>query len=458
MELRKLINYLDDREELVRIRKPVDPRYEMAAILLEMEKRQDQTVLFENVTGREAMAVGNLYNSPKRILYSLGTGKELTSGEARRALKDTLRRSFGQKLKEKEFVTKEAPSQELVWRDEKAMGALLPAPLYIEDENEPYITAAVLFVGTGDGGIATQVVQVQAKKDGKMALSAGSPPLSVLFEEAARHQQALEAVLAIGVPGELMLAAVAPPALAGTDKITLAAVLRGEPLPVFRGKTVSIPLPAEAEYIIEGLVRPWMKMEIGPYSSYYKTWFKSGNACEMEVTAFAHRKDPFYENILPDSQETLTLVAIPTEIALEKLISDFVPGGADVYLRSGSCAHNAVVAVGADGAAKAREIIELLLKEKFLLKKVILVDRDIDPEDPFAVEWALAARVQADRDVVVLSNQTGSPLDPSAAAGGITAKLGIDATAAATGERFARAGLPAEILEKVRQQWDGYFV
>jgi len=61
------------------------------------------------------------------------------------------------------------------------------------------------------------------------------------------------------------------------------------------------------------------------------------------------------------------------------------------------------------------------------LKQVIVVDSDIDPDNPSEVEWAIATRFQADEDLIIIRNVRGSTLDPSSR-DGLTAKMGIDAT------------------------------
>ena len=140
---------------------------------------------------------------------------------------------------------------------------------------------------------------------------------------------------------------------------------------------------------------------------------------------------------------------------MEKIIAGLIKAEAEVYMPPGGCAHNAVVSVRQSGSYQIREMIGHLLKLPFLIKNIIVVDSDIEPDDPRGVEWSLAARVQADRDLVVLSGERGSPLDPSAEAGGLTAKLGIDATAKK--QRFPSNRLDSEILHKVIKNLDLYF-
>jgi 2,5-furandicarboxylate decarboxylase 1 len=79
------------------------------------------------------------------------------------------------------------------------------------------------------------------------------------------------------------------------------------------------------------------------------------------------------------------------------------------------------------------------------LKHVVVVDDDIDVFDPAEVEWAIATRVQGDKDVMIISNARAKPLDPSLPQGyGVVptgAKVGIDAT--------MPEGIPREYYERI---------
>jgi UbiD family decarboxylase len=452
MEFRSLINTLIDQGEMVKINRKIDPRNEMAAILLEMENRGNKAVLFENIAGKTGMAVGNVYTTAERILLSLEIPREIEGENPRKQLKKILQNLEHNYVDHDPYVlVPREPDQFLQLEDVNNLGDLLSAPLYIEDKDEPYINAAVLMVSDGSK-FTTQVVQVQSKKNGVLAISAVSPPMTELFEEFAQRRQKLEATLSIGVASELMLAAIMPPALAGVDKLKAAALLGKRPLPMFSGRVLSMPVPVEAEYVIEGFIKPWVTTEIGPYISYYKTPYVSKRACMFETAAVTYRKNPIYQSILSDGEETITLVALLTEISLEKELKELVKDDVEVYLRPGGCLHNAVVAVGREGARKAREIIDFLLKKPFLLKNVIIIDNALDPQNSCDVEWALAARTQSDNDVIIILDQFGSPMDPSAGEGGRTAKFGINATLP-PGQNLARSFIPREVIAKVKQEW-----
>jgi UbiD family decarboxylase len=79
------------------------------------------------------------------------------------------------------------------------------------------------------------------------------------------------------------------------------------------------------------------------------------------------------------------------------------------------------------------------------LKHAVVVDTDINVFNPEEVEWAIATRFQADKDLMVIPNARGSTLDPSAnQETGLTTKLGVDATRplSKSREKFERAEIP----------------
>ncbi len=84
-------------------------------------------------------------------------------------------------------------------------------------------------------------------------------------------------------------------------------------------------------------------------------------------------------------------------------------------------------------------------------KHVFVVDSDIDIYDPLSVEWAMATRFQADRDLIVMDLEPGSSLDPSAEPGTkMTTKIGFDLTkpVGEVAAKFERAVFPDVDLRK----------
>jgi 2,5-furandicarboxylate decarboxylase 1 len=116
----------------------------------------------------------------------------------------------------------------------------------------------------------------------------------------------------------------------------------------------------------------------------------------------------------------------------------------DINVTLGGCAFwHAVISIKKQpGEAKNALLAALSVMD---LKHVVVVDDDIDVFDPMDVEWAIATRVQGDRDIMIVSNARAKPLDPSLPQGfGVVptgAKVGIDAT--------IPEGIPREHYERI---------
>jgi len=92
------------------------------------------------------------------------------------------------------------------------------------------------------------------------------------------------------------------------------------------------------------------------------------------------------------------------------------------------------------------------------MKHIFVFDYDIDIMSPEEVEWAIATRVQADKDVFIIPNTFGLRLDPSASPEGVTAKMFVDATKSKDFRSERLALPPEEIWQEVRKNWNSYFV
>ena len=112
---------------------------------------------------------------------------------------------------------------------------------------------------------------------------------------------------------------------------------------------------------------------------------------------------------------------------------------------------HAVVQIEKRSPDDGRQAIEAAFRGHTSLKHVVVVDADVDPFNPAEVEWAIATRFQADRDLVVLSEQPSSSLDPSAhhtpGQKSRTSKMGLDATIPWGAERAGFVRVPYESVD-----------
>jgi len=126
--------------------------------------------------------------------------------------------------------------------------------------------------------------------------------------------------------------------------------------------------------------------------------------------------------------EHLLLGGIPREATLLEHLQRSFPSVRDVRLtRGGTCRYHLVVKVDKASDGEPKNIIMGAFGGHYDVKQVVVIDMDVDIDDPNEIEWAIATRFQADRDLVVVSGAQGSKLDPSTD-DGISAKMGLDAT------------------------------
>ena len=112
---------------------------------------------------------------------------------------------------------------------------------------------------------------------------------------------------------------------------------------------------------------------------------------------------------------------------LEHLQRSF-PSVRDVRLtRGGTCRYHLAIKIDKTSEGEPKNIVMAAFGAHYDIKQVVVVDMDVDIDDPNEIEWAVATRFQADRDLLIVSGAQGSKLDPSARAG-ISAKMGLDAT------------------------------
>jgi 2,5-furandicarboxylate decarboxylase 1 len=226
------------------------------------------------------------------------------------------------------------------------------------------------------------------------------------------------------------------------DEIAVAGALCGRPLPVVKAVSQDLLIPAETEIVLEGRVLPDVTVTEGPFGEFVGYLSPADQAPVIEVTALTHRDKPIYHAINGYGRETIMLRKYVLEASLLKVLKSAVPIVVDAEMTAGGLHRfHAVVQVKKmtpqhDGLQRNAMFAAFgALKD---LDLVIVVDEDIDIRDPHDVEYALATRMEASRDLIVMPAARGHEY-VRVSENGIRAKLGIDATVPfAEKSRFAR--------------------
>ena len=341
--------------------------------------------------------------------------------------------------------TANAPAQEVVHRDVD-LAKLLPVPTHNEHDGGAYIAAGIMIVRnpkTGKQNVSIHRCQLTGpSRLGVLVL----PRHTFAFHRMAeREGQPLDAAIVIGVDPLTLLASQAIVPI-DHDELEVAGALHGQPLPVVKCKTSEIRVPAEAEIVIEGPFLPGVREPEGPFGEFPQTYGTRANREVMEVITVTHRKDALFHTIVGGGLEHLILGAIPKEATLLAHLKRMFPQVLDVHLSpGGTMRFHLFVKIRKDQEGQGKNVILGAFAGSFDLKHVVVVDEDVDIHNPVEVEWAIATRFQADRDLVIVPESQGSKLDPSNR-DGVGAKMGLDATKplAAEAMRFDRIRVPGE--------------
>jgi 2,5-furandicarboxylate decarboxylase 1 len=341
---------------------------------------------------------------------------------------------------------KSAPAQEVIHRAPLDLAKILPLPTHNEHDGGPYIAAGIMIVRnpkTGKQNVSIHRCQLTGpNRLGVLVLPRHTFAFHRMAEEAG---QPLDTAIVIGVDPLTLLASQAIVPI-DHDELEIAGTLQGRPLPVVKCLTSDIRVPAEAEIVIEGRFLPGVREPEGPFGEFPQTYGTRSNREVMEVVAVTHRKDAIFHTMVGGGLEHLLLGAIPKEATLLTHLRRNFPNVIDVHLSpGGTMRFHLFVKMKKTQEGQGKNVILGAFAGSFDLKHVVVVDEDVDIHNPTEVEWAVATRFQADRDLVIVPESQGSKLDPSNR-DGVGAKMGLDATKplSASEMHFKRIHVPGE--------------
>jgi 2,5-furandicarboxylate decarboxylase 1 len=322
----------------------------------------------------------------------------------------------------------------------------LPIPVHHEKDGGRYLTAGLLVSkdpSTGTRNVSIHRLQVLGPN--RLGILILPRHLSHFYRAAEQAGKPLEVAIAIGVDPLLLLSSQALTPL-GFDEFTIASTLYGEPLKLVKCESVDLEVPAESEIVLEGRILPDVRENEGPFGEYPKYYGPPTLKPVVELTAMTTRRNPIYHTIVPATLEHLLIGSVSREGGMLEVIRAAVPNTVAVHLTpGGTCRYHAVVQIDKRHEGEAKNAMMAAFASSQEIKRVVVVDKDVDIFDPVEVEWAIATRFQAGRDSTIISRALGSKLDPSGE-DGVSDKLGIDATVPLGADpfRYERIRIPGE--------------
>jgi 2,5-furandicarboxylate decarboxylase 1 len=417
------------------VARPVDPHLEVAGLM----KRHDgdRALLFEQVAGASMPVLGNFLASPANVEAAFGMGRDGIRAAMARAITAPVAPE----------IVDAGPAQEVQITSDIDLGELLPVLQHAPGDSGRFITSGVVLVRdpvTGVPNASYHRLQLLGGNRTAIKLDHGRH-LRAAHERAIAAGVDLPIVICLGTDISLMYAA----AFMGSqmpedaDELAAAGGIQGSPLRMLRALTSDLLVPAECEIVLEARISPTETAPEGPFAEFVGYASEDGPAPVLTVDAVTHRRDPIYFAINGAGRETIMLRKYVLEAAALRALQAAIPIVTDVDLTAGGLYRfHLVIQV-----AKRTRQHEGLQRNAVLaaiaalkdLDCVIVVDDDIDIHDPVEVEYAIATRMEASRDLIVIPEARGHEY-VRVSDGGRRAKLGIDATVpVAERERFARA-------------------
>ena len=418
--LRRYIDALPP-EELERRNSPIDLA-DLAAVL----DGNTKAVLFEKAGAEGAALVGNVCASRSRLALAFDS----TPGE----VTQEIRRRLGVRQEIVEVARERAPVQAVVLEGDSADLTALPAHLQHGLDGAPYISASIDYTVDRDRGwtnIGMRRLMLRGRRETGVDLVAPSD-LRAIYESQMKRGEHVPVAFVVGAhPIDCVAATMRIP----MDELALLASLRGAPLPVVKCVTNDIRVPADAEWVLEGYFdsKGYVEPE-GPYGEFLGYYGVLKKNPMFRLTAITRREDALFQTATIGSRmlgrtDTSQLNALRSEVTLWRALETAVREVKAVYAtpHSGG-AFNVRIAMRQRVPGEARNAIAAAFGCLVNAKHVFVVDPDVDIFSDAQMDWALATRFQADRDLVVQTGMRAMPLDPSLGPTRTWTKAGFDLT------------------------------
>jgi 4-hydroxybenzoate decarboxylase len=434
IDMRRFIEDLTRRGELSVVRRPVDPRHQLAAVTKAVQTAGEQAVLFESVEGTKLPVVSNLYGSHERLCRLIGTGQK-TFCERWIELTDACVAG-----RDADVLAQAPASVEAEFRDGRLSD--LPAITYHERDAGPYFTSAIFLAHEPDSGVPNlsfhRAMQVS---DQELRIRLGSThDLARYQAKAEARGEALEAVLLLSCPPEIFLAACASLPYEASE-LVMAAKIAGGRIAMRPCKTIDLDVPASCDIVVEGRILPDVKRPEGPFGEFMGNYVGVGDNHVFVVSHVSYRPDAVFHGLVCGSPEDLRPLEAVTAARVYRHVSSQVRGVIDVCCRPNVMISIIRIRKTYEGQGK-HAILAALGSHLDYNKVVIVVDEDVDIYDLDDVMWAYMTRGRADTRAMILNDIPGFYRDPHKDHWG---RLCIDATMPFGREaEFARKRVPGE--------------
>jgi 2,5-furandicarboxylate decarboxylase 1 len=416
MELAKFVNVLNEKGLLTRISKPVDSKYEISTLMRMLDGR---VLFFDHVNDSTLPIIANVCSTRDLVAIGLGSSRDQLIAKLTDAIDHP-----------KKARVIDAKDYENIGVD---LGRL-PILTHYPKDGGPYISSGIVACNDKEYGVNLSFHRAQVL--GKDLL---------VFRILERHFDAYikrglkEFAFCISSPVQILVSA-AISVNVGISEVEIANALEETPLLHLDGHLV----PSSDIVIIAELTGELR--DEGPFLDLTETFDIVRKQRVARVKKIYVRKGAMYHALLPGGLEHKVLMGMPREPTIYREVAK-VCEVKDVLITPGGCSWlHGVVSIRKKNPEDGRKAIEAAFKGHKSMKHVFIVDDDINIHDPNEIEWAMATRFQADKNMIT-RREKGSSLDPSSDMDTqMTCKVGFDLTIPEGGKKeFRRPDLPMKL-------------
>ena len=478
-DIRQFIEFLDERGDLKRITAMVDSDLEITEITDRTIKSGGPALLFENVAGSDAPVAINLMGTHQRTAWALGVENidDLTSrvrkllGLAQgppsglmgkvRALGDLVSVARTQPK-----IVRRAPCQDVVVTGEDVDLNILPALKCWPDDAGRYITLPLVVSRDPESGrrnVGIYRMQIFDRNTTGMHWQTHKGGAHHYRVGESQRLQKLEVAVALGGdPAAIWSGSMPlPPDM---DEFAIAGLIREEPVELVKCKTVDLEVPAHAEYVLEGYVTPGELRPEGPFGDHTGYYSPAEDYPVFHVTTITHRKNPIYPTTMVGRPPTEDFfMGKAAERIMLPILQMALPEIVDMNMPAEGAFHNLlIVSMRKEYPGHAQKVMHALWGMGLLMltKTIIVVDHDVNVQDPSEVAWRVTNNINPATDITFAEGPIDD-LDHATPIPKFGSKMGIDATAKGITDGRSREWPPdivmsEEIKTLVDQRWKEY--
>ena len=407
----RLIDEIED--DIIEIDEEVSTEYEITSIL---KKHPTDTLVFTNVKDCDMNIISGICNTRDKIAKSINTTV------------DKITENIIDATNNPTAITNIKQVGDVYENSEDANLSKIPVLKHYPNDKGKYITAGVIIAKDPETGVTNASIhRMLVNNDTQLGIRIVPRQLYTYYKKAEQMGKDLEIAIAIGLNPSTLLASTTSISI-NDNELEVANTFKDGNLTLVKCESVDIEAP-ECEILLEGKILANERRSEGPFVDLTDTYDKIRDEPVIQLTRMHYRDNPYYHAILPAGNEHKLLQGLPQEPRIYNSVKNTLPTVQNVVLTEGGCCWlHAVVSIKKQTEGDAKNVLMAALSAHPSLKHCVIVDEDIDIFDPVDVEYAIATRVKADDDIIIIPKARGSSLDPVAEIDGTTTKMGVDAT------------------------------